>query len=192
MDHKENIIAATIGLIEEKGERVEEITVREICKRAGVGLGLINYYFGSKECLMEECVERIVNGIVKKFGEIRDGTQHISLLEKLEELGYMTLTFLFDHAAVSRISALSDARTPKADDNTQRTINAYLPLVAACRPDWDEKKIARKTFTLISAMQAAFMRCEVIRVSQGTDLKDPIQRRKFHAALLREIMEVEK
>ena len=42
MDNKEAIIQATIKLIEEKGEHLEEVTVREICKRAGVGLGLVN------------------------------------------------------------------------------------------------------------------------------------------------------
>ena len=39
MDNKEAIIQATIKLIEEKGEHLDEVTVREICKRAGVGLG---------------------------------------------------------------------------------------------------------------------------------------------------------
>ena len=48
MDNKEAIIQATIKLIEEKGEHLEEVTVREICKRAGVGLGLVNYHFGNK------------------------------------------------------------------------------------------------------------------------------------------------
>ena len=36
MDNKEAIIQATIKLIEEKGEHLEEVTVREICKKAGV------------------------------------------------------------------------------------------------------------------------------------------------------------
>jgi hypothetical protein len=50
----------------------------------------------------------------------------------------MTLDFLFEHSAVSRISVLRDMQTPKANDNTHRTYAAYLPLVAACRPDWDK------------------------------------------------------
>lgn len=45
MDHREAIIQATSSLIEEKGEQLNTITVREICKRAQVGLGLVNYYF---------------------------------------------------------------------------------------------------------------------------------------------------
>ena len=47
MEHKEAMIQAAIALMEEGEKRPDEITVREICKRAGVGLGLVNYYFGS-------------------------------------------------------------------------------------------------------------------------------------------------
>ena len=63
MDNKEAIIQATIKLIEEKGEHLEEVTVREICKRAGVGLGLVNYYFGNKDKLIEQCIERMINDL---------------------------------------------------------------------------------------------------------------------------------
>ena len=59
MDNKEAIIQATIKLIEEKGEHLDEVTVREICKRAGVGLGLVNYHFGNKDQLIEQCIERM-------------------------------------------------------------------------------------------------------------------------------------
>lgn len=52
MDNKEAIIQETIKLIEEKGERLDEITVREICKRASVGLGLVNYHLEIKRNLL--------------------------------------------------------------------------------------------------------------------------------------------
>ena len=52
MDHKEAIIQAAIELIVENDGHSEEITVREICNRAGVGLGLVNYHFGNKDRLM--------------------------------------------------------------------------------------------------------------------------------------------
>lgn len=48
MDNKETIIQAAIALIEEKGEDLDTVTVREISKRAGVGLGLVNYHFEIK------------------------------------------------------------------------------------------------------------------------------------------------
>ena len=59
MDNKETIIQAAIALIEEKGEDLDTVTVREISKRAGVGLGLVNYHFGNKDKLIELCVEPV-------------------------------------------------------------------------------------------------------------------------------------
>lgn len=158
MDNKEAIIQATIELIEENGEHLEEITVREICKRAGVGLGLVNYHSGNKDKLIEQCVEHMINGTVEQFQNIRQKTDGLTSFEKLEYLGNMTLDFLFEHYAISKISILTDMQTSKDNDNTNRTYTAYLPLVAACRPDLDESSLRRKTFCLITVMQQMFLR----------------------------------
>lgn len=190
MDSKEAIIQAAIDLIEENGERLEEITVREICKRAGVGLGLVNYHFGNKDKLIEQCVERIINGIIARFQKIREKTEGLAPFEKLEYLGNMTLDFLFEHYAVSRISVLTDMQTPKDNDNTHRTYAAYLPLVAACRPDWDESTVKRKTLYLIAIMQQMFLRYETISRIFGIDLSKRENRKAFHAQVLHDILEV--
>lgn len=190
MDNKETLIQAATTLIEERGEHIEEITVREICKNAGVGLGLVNYHFGSKDKLIEICVERIINGIVEHFQNIREETEDLSPFEKLEYLGNMTLDFLFEHIAISKISVLTDMQTPKANDNTHRTYAAYLPLVAACRPDWDKTTVKRKTFCLITIMQQTFLRHETISKMLGTDLSQKDNRRAFHTQILHDILEV--
>ena len=190
MDNREIIMQATIELIHEKGEQVNHITVREICQRANVGLGLVNYHFGSKEKLIELCVERIINGIVDYFRSFQKETNTFTAFEKLNYLGNMTLTFLFEHYAVSKISILSDMRMPKEDDNTHRTYLAYLPLVSACRPDWDEKTLERKTFYLITVMQQSFLRHKVILQLYGIDLTVPEERKTFHETILHDILEV--
>lgn len=190
MDNKEAIIQATIALIEEKGEHLDEITVREICKRAGVGLGLLNYHFGNKDKLVELCVERIINGIVEQFQNIKEKTEGLTPFEKLDYLGNMTLNFLFDHYAVSKISILTDMQTPKENDNTHRTYAAYLPLISACRPDWDAETVKRKAFCLITVMQQTFLRHETTSHMLGVDLSDEEVRRTFHTQILHDILEI--
>ncbi len=190
MHSKEAILQATMKLIEEKGEHLEEITVREICKRAGVGLGLVNYHFGNKDQLIEQCVERMINGIVEQFQNIRERTETLAPFEKLEYLGNMTLDFLFAHDAVSKISVLTDMQTPKEGDNTYRTYAAYLPLVAACRSDWDESTVKRKTFCLITVMQQMFLRQEIISQMLGVDLRKREDRRTVHTQILHDVLEV--
>lgn len=100
MDSREAIIQAATSLIEENSAHPENITVREICKRADVGLGLVNYHFGNKDKLIEQCVERMINGIIENFQRIREETDGFSPFEKLEHLGNLTLDFLFAHEAI--------------------------------------------------------------------------------------------
>lgn len=83
----------------------------------------------------------MINGIVEQFQHIREKTEGLTHIEKLEYLGDMTLDFLFEHYAVSKISIFTDMQTPKDNDNTGRTYLAYLPLVTACRSDLDESTI---------------------------------------------------
>ena len=189
MDHKEVILQATIELIEENGEHLEEITVRAICNRAGVGLGLVNYHFGNKDKLMEQCIERMINGIVEDFQNIREKTEGLTPFDKLEYLGNLTLDFLFDHYAVSRISVLTDMQSPKDCDNTTRTYLAFLPLVAACRPDLDEASIRRKTFCLITVMQQMFLRYDTVSKVLGIDLTKKENRKAWHTQILHDILE---
>lgn len=189
MDNKEAIIQATIALLRENGENLEAITVREICKSADVGLGLVNYHFGNKDNLIELCVERIINGIVENFQSIREKTKDLPPFEKLEYLGNMTLDFLFEHYAVSKISVLTDMKNPKPNDNTHRIYAAYLPLVAACRPDWDESTVKRKTFCLISVMQQTFLRYETTSTILDIDLSKKENRKAWHTQILHDILE---
>lgn len=190
MDTKETIIRTTIALIEEKGEDLGKITVREISKRAGVGLGLVNYHFENKDKLIELCVERIINRIVEQFQNVREKTKGVTPFERLERLGNMTFDFLFEHRAISRISVLTDMKNPKPDDNTHRTYAAYLPLVAACRPDWEERTVKRKTFCLITVMQQAFLRSELTSAILNVDLNQKESRRAWHTQILHDVLEV--
>lgn len=102
----------------------------------------------------------------------------------------MTLDFLFEQYAVSKISVLADMQTPKDNDNTSRTYAAYLPLVAACRPDLDEAAIKRKTLYLITIMQQMFLRYEVLSRTLEIDLRKRETRRAFHTQVLHDILEV--
>ena len=89
-----------------------------------------------------------------------------------------------------KISILTDMQSPKEGDNTYRTYEAYLPIVAACRPDLDEAAIKRKTLYLITVMQQMFLRYEIISQILGMDLRQKENRKNFHTQVLHDILEV--
>ena len=64
---KNRIIEVTTELIEKHNGNIKDITARMIATKADVGLGLINYHFGSKEKLITECVQRIIEKVVTEF-----------------------------------------------------------------------------------------------------------------------------
>ena len=66
-DVKQAIIEATLQLINERGSNLADITIRDICQEAGVGVGLINYHFQSKENLITNCVQKMIEQTVSSF-----------------------------------------------------------------------------------------------------------------------------
>ena len=56
---KEKILKCTTELILERGGDISNVTIRTIAARAGIGVGLTNHYFESKEQLIEECIENV-------------------------------------------------------------------------------------------------------------------------------------
>ena len=159
---KETILRETIRLIGEKGSSAADITIREISAAAGVGVGLINYHFQTKENLIAQCVQLIVSDTIGKFSSL---SQELSMppVEKLRYLIKMTCSYLVEQKNIARISILSDLSEGSEEDNTSQTLRAYLPLVReACGSGTDEADALLRTQTLLFALQSCFLRREVL------------------------------
>ncbi|GKU83553.1 TetR/AcrR family transcriptional regulator [Niallia sp. NCCP-28] len=67
---KTNILNATLELI--KTEGLEKITLRKIAAAADVNLALINYYFGSKDKLINETLKVLLASFQEAFSILDD------------------------------------------------------------------------------------------------------------------------
>lgn len=65
-DARQLIIDAVKNLMNETGN-IEEITVRQIAERAGVGTGLINYHFKSKDNLLSIAIGDVMTETIYQF-----------------------------------------------------------------------------------------------------------------------------
>lgn len=62
---RKKILDAALEIFSQKGYK--SATVREICKKAGVNIALINYHFTSKKSLYMELVDSIMSDVAGKY-----------------------------------------------------------------------------------------------------------------------------
>ncbi|MGG3455319.1 TetR/AcrR family transcriptional regulator [Paenibacillus rhizolycopersici] len=71
---KQNIIQATMELI--KTEGADQVTLRKITAAANVNLALVNYYFGSKDNLINEALKLLLTSFQANFSVLDDTSLH--------------------------------------------------------------------------------------------------------------------
>ncbi len=169
---KEKIIETTIKLLQQSRGNIENITIREIAEKVGVGTGLINYHFGSKEKLIEICVQRIIGNVISVF----DPRLHENLKEtdKLKEVACQVMDFLISNPEISKISILGDMITPMIMDNTMRTVAGFCKVLNSGERD---TKLLAYAFTLI--LQGVFLRKDMTKESLGLDFNQKQERDQF-------------
>jgi AcrR family transcriptional regulator len=69
---REKILQATWELIKEEG--IDSVTIRHIASRAGTNIASINYYFGSKEQLINEVVKQRLEAFREAFQVLDETT----------------------------------------------------------------------------------------------------------------------
>lgn len=172
---KEKIIEVTIALIQKANGEVHKITTRIIAKEAGVGIGLINYHFESKNKLIEICVQRIISDVIKSFKP--DVNDELSSINRLKKVTKMVASFLIENPSVSKISILGDMNEPKILDNTMKTVNGFLSSMGDYNIPKEEKMLL--SFGLTSILQGSFLRKDTIKESFGFDFNNKKERETF-------------
>jgi AcrR family transcriptional regulator len=178
MDARESIMEATMGLIREHDDGAK-ITIRDIASRANVGIGLINYHFQTKENLINKCVQRMIGSIIEGFDPLYKSLK-MKPMDKLIYLIKLNADFLVSNIGISSISITNDIISGNSSDNTVQTIRAYFPVLKEVYGDKKtDDELGVILHILISSVQTAFLRRNVIRETEGIDFLDKKQRDKF-------------
>ncbi len=181
-DIKEEIIKATIALIENSEGLVENITIRDISKKAGVAVGLINYHFGSKKKLIEICVQRIISYVMSTFSGIDVGDENQNNIKQSKSKQNMAAftasvySFLVDNPEISKISMLGDMTKPSVDSNSSVSYRAIYNALFY-EDNQNVRKI--KAFLLLSGIQSAFLNREIIHELMGFNMNNEEDYYKF-------------
>ncbi len=176
---KNHIIEITTHLLEEYRGDTQRITSRLIAERAGIGLGSINYFFGSKEKLITECVQRIINNVLSGFApDVAASAEDDGLSDKARLISWasQTFDFLFENQAIAGISILSDMQNYLADSNCVYTQKGFALAIKGNQRESVKRLLA---FVLVSAMQAAFLAKNTAKEILGYDLYSKAGRDSF-------------
>ncbi len=171
---REKIIAETIQLIRESNGLSETITIRKIAKHADVGIGLVNHYFGSKEKLLEECVQRIISGVISAFNPSLTETE--SAIESAKRIAKEVMDFLMENSEISKISILGDLKHPGITDNTMRSVYGFERRLSNDRPEASARLHA---FMITAILQVAFLRRDSMLQTLGINFNEKWQRDAF-------------
>lgn len=170
---KERILETATEFIEQYDGDTKRITARMIAEKAEVGLGLINYHFGSKENLITLCVQRIIGKAVSGFKMER---QFESDKERLIAWAVYVFDFLFEHPAISKISILGDFQSYSPNSNSVNTQKGFM---LALRQDVAGEDKAIFSFILTAAMQVAFLGSKAVKEHLGYDFTKPADRSAY-------------
>jgi len=172
---KEKIIRVTTELIEKSDGNIEAITIRSISEKAGIGVGLINYHFQTKENLIEICVQKIIEDVISKFKPGID--EKLSYKERIKMAAKSVIDFLMENQAVSRISIIGDHYNPQVLDNTMKTVQGFSSYLKDLEISDKDKKIL--LFGFVSTLQTAFLRKDLSKELFGLDFYIKEERDSF-------------
>ena len=195
LETKEKILATTRELIKERNGDTANVTIRMIADRAGIGVGLTNHYFRSKELLIEECIAPVMEEVFdnfKKGPESEEG--RVGSIEATKREARFVMHFMLENEAVARAAIRSDVASGNGEDYFSRLTDAFAysmadkeELEAMLNNDRISEKMKqqfrehcvseqrRKAFMITSSIREAFLRKDMLPGILGIDLKDPEQ-----------------
>ena len=161
---KKKIMEVTIDLLNSI-ENPDDITVRKIAEVAGIGVGLINYHYESRDNLIKEAISMKMEslaGIMEKL----DG----DLSDPIEYLKAMLITM--------SDTAMKNRRLNKFSvefDLLKGDFRICLYLLPVLRKIYNDSKsetdLRLIAFQIIVAMQSVYLRYEAFHMLTGIDIE---------------------
>lgn len=177
-DARQSIIDAAKTILDEEND-IDKITVRQIAERAGVGTGLINYHFKSKDNLLSIAIGDVMS---KKVSEFQQGDLHNDL-DPVGKLKALLKELYF--AAGDNEKLIRFLLTREIIDGNMQTPLYLIPLLrdifGTGKNDMQLRIIALQ---ILSPIQVTALNCSAFLMYSGINLNDTEQRSRFVDALI--------
>jgi AcrR family transcriptional regulator len=175
---KQKIIDTAKAMLDE-GVDVEKITVRQIAERAGVGIGLINYHFKSKDNLLSIAIGDVMEQIIMKFTGVDAG---------LNMAPDVRLRMLLKELCASAGSDEKVVRFMMLREITEGHMQAPLYLIPILREmlgeGMDDMQLRIIALQILQPLQLSALNPAAFHMYSGIDISDLKQRNRFIDALI--------
>lgn len=174
---KQKLITATREILDERGHDYKALTSRDIVKRAGVPLGMINYCFGSKDNLV---LKVFLDSYELEWNEHKKAflDECINIDDPRERLKYETMKIV--QILIKHYDCIKDIlKYIMTSYDITKIIKSHeliRQIVPAERTDEQCKFIA---FELGGILQLAVLRHQELKDYFGVDISDDKQLKKF-------------
>lgn len=177
-DLRQKIIDTTKALMDEIKD-VEKITVRQIAERAGVGTGLINYHFKSKDNLISIAIGDVMAQTITRITK-NDGYSHAKPDIRLRMLLKQVCDLVANDEKLTRFIILREI--------SEGGMQAPLYLIPLLKEIFGEQKddmqLRIAALQIIQPIQTSALNTASFHMYSGIDLKDPEQRNRYIDTLI--------
>lgn len=174
---KEQLIQATVNLLLKTND-ASKITARQIASESKANLGMINYYFASKDALVHTAVNRLIEekGVQLKEIMSSDTSSKQKLIDFLIELSDITIEYSqFTKTTIPYTLLEREIEEPYH----------ILPLIKDCFGDRRTETECRViAYQLTSFSQVVFYRSADFKKYSGIDIMNKAQRDALFHSLI--------
>lgn len=183
---KNKIIKVTIELM--KTTDINTITLRDIAKASEIGIGLINYHFGSRESLIAEAVDSFISETINS-GETQLNALVLTPVEKLKTAMTGYADFLAHHPKISKVSIINALISENSDKLSKQGMDYYVPLLSEIFKDKSQKELAIILNQIVAPIQMFFLRSSEYKELMNIDFLNSTERKSFVENLIDNLAE---
>ena len=171
---KQRIINVTIELICQ-GKKPSEITVSDITEKAGVGNGMVNYHFQSKDNLLRTTVKRVMVCAKNALREKLKTYEKILAKERLVVILKQTTDLFADNPEICKIAILDNLSNADETLHLLSDVEEFNDCLKEIYNN-DKHKIWIKNYIIASFFNYIFLKADAIKKETGFDFYNKNQR----------------
>ncbi|MHB8065588.1 MAG: TetR/AcrR family transcriptional regulator [Ruminiclostridium sp.] len=171
---KQRLINVTLELICQ-GKKPSEITVADITEKAGVGNGMVNYHFQSKDNLMRTTVKRVMVCAKNALPDKLKPYTKASAEERLSIILKESTNFFAENPEICKIAVLDNLSNDDAAIHLLSDVAVFNECLMELYNN-DKYKIWIKNYIIASFFNYIFLKAEAIKKETGFDFYDKKQR----------------